>query len=471
MDRLRPEEREAIVGRIELGLSYDELALALDKPTADAARKAAQRALVRLAGEMQRERRRGRPRRVGRRRPRRRGGRLGRGRCQRHAHRPAARGPAAPDCRHRAGAPSSASRTDLPVAGRARDLGTFAAARTDRHGGRSERSTERGTRGSTARSPSSCCRPSGRRRAPRDVVNHRGRPAAGAGAASQRRHDPRRGADRRSRRPVDGVRRRPHAPRSVAQRRTAVFADRGRGDRPILCAAVAAVHGAGLLHRDITARNVMLAGDGRVVLMDFGSGADSATTVAGALAGTPLYLAPELLAGAGRPSVQSDLYSIGVLFYFLLTGGYPVRGVDLDGIRAAHARGERAVVEDRADQGAGTAPPGRGAGARASARAPLRKRRRRWRPRSTRPNSAATVGGERTAAGADGGRPVVAGRQIRATGTGRADRRTGSTARSAADRPVPAAEARTREFRRAWAMAEAEGVDRARPGLPRSSPT
>jgi RNA polymerase sigma factor (sigma-70 family) len=52
--RLKPEDREAVVGRIELGLSYDELALALDKPTADAARKAAQRALVRLAGEMRR---------------------------------------------------------------------------------------------------------------------------------------------------------------------------------------------------------------------------------------------------------------------------------------------------------------------------------------------------------------------------------------------------------------------------------
>jgi RNA polymerase sigma-70 factor (ECF subfamily) len=51
--RLKPEEREAIIGRIELGLSYGELALALDKPTADAARKAAQRALVRLAREMQ----------------------------------------------------------------------------------------------------------------------------------------------------------------------------------------------------------------------------------------------------------------------------------------------------------------------------------------------------------------------------------------------------------------------------------
>ena len=52
--RLRPEEREAVIGRVEMGFSYEELALALAKPTADAARKAAQRALVRLAEEMQR---------------------------------------------------------------------------------------------------------------------------------------------------------------------------------------------------------------------------------------------------------------------------------------------------------------------------------------------------------------------------------------------------------------------------------
>jgi RNA polymerase sigma factor (sigma-70 family) len=56
LSRLKPEEREAVIGRVELGLNYDELALALEKPTADAARKAAQRALVRLAEEMQRER-------------------------------------------------------------------------------------------------------------------------------------------------------------------------------------------------------------------------------------------------------------------------------------------------------------------------------------------------------------------------------------------------------------------------------
>jgi RNA polymerase sigma-70 factor (ECF subfamily) len=52
LQRLRPEEREAIIARVELGYSYDELAEALDKPTAEAARKSAQRALVRLAEEM-----------------------------------------------------------------------------------------------------------------------------------------------------------------------------------------------------------------------------------------------------------------------------------------------------------------------------------------------------------------------------------------------------------------------------------
>jgi RNA polymerase sigma factor (sigma-70 family) len=50
--RLRPEEREAIVGRIELGLTHQELAEVLDKPTANAARMAVERAVKRLAQEM-----------------------------------------------------------------------------------------------------------------------------------------------------------------------------------------------------------------------------------------------------------------------------------------------------------------------------------------------------------------------------------------------------------------------------------
>jgi DNA-directed RNA polymerase specialized sigma24 family protein len=50
--RLKPEEREAIIGRVEMEYSYADLADMLGKPTADAARKAARRALLRLAEEM-----------------------------------------------------------------------------------------------------------------------------------------------------------------------------------------------------------------------------------------------------------------------------------------------------------------------------------------------------------------------------------------------------------------------------------
>ena len=52
LTRLKPEERELIIARVEMDYSYEEIAEAFAKPTADAARKAAQRALVRLAEEM-----------------------------------------------------------------------------------------------------------------------------------------------------------------------------------------------------------------------------------------------------------------------------------------------------------------------------------------------------------------------------------------------------------------------------------
>ena len=55
LDRLTASEREAIIGRIELGLTYPELATAMGKPGPDAARMAVARALVRLAEEMGRD--------------------------------------------------------------------------------------------------------------------------------------------------------------------------------------------------------------------------------------------------------------------------------------------------------------------------------------------------------------------------------------------------------------------------------
>jgi len=111
-----------------------------------------------------------------------------------------------------------------------------------------------------------------------------------------------------------------------------------------LCRAVSAVHAAGLLHRDIKAQNVMQADDGRVVLMDFGTGLDQSSGEA-ATAGTPLYLAPEVLRG-GPATVRSEVYSIGVLLYHLLTGVYPFPGGTIADLRRAHQEGTLVDVRD-----------------------------------------------------------------------------------------------------------------------------
>jgi serine/threonine-protein kinase len=84
-----------------------------------------------------------------------------------------------------------------------------------------------------------------------------------------------------------------------------------------LCEALAAVHNAGLLHRDIKPGNTMRDENGRVLLMDFGL-SQGLLSSAG-LAGTPGYLAPELRAG-NPASVQSDIYAMGVLLRFVVTG-------------------------------------------------------------------------------------------------------------------------------------------------------
>jgi serine/threonine-protein kinase len=109
-----------------------------------------------------------------------------------------------------------------------------------------------------------------------------------------------------------------------------------------LCRAVSAVHEAGLVHRDVKAQNLMQTSEGRLVLMDFGTGRDLQVAPASArdTAGTPLYLAPEIFRGAPA-SVRSDVYGAGVLLFHLLTGGYPVRGGSIAEVQAAHARGRR----------------------------------------------------------------------------------------------------------------------------------
>ena len=115
-----------------------------------------------------------------------------------------------------------------------------------------------------------------------------------------------------------------------------------------LCHALEAVHRAQVVHRDVKCSNLMKAEDGRIVLMDFGLGLDRAVREPGdvaSMAGTPLYVAPEILEG-GEATPQSDIYSAGVVLFHLLTGDYPVRADTLAGVRAAHAA-RRSVPLDR----------------------------------------------------------------------------------------------------------------------------
>ena len=114
-----------------------------------------------------------------------------------------------------------------------------------------------------------------------------------------------------------------------------------------LCQALAAVHGRGLVHRDVKAQNVMREEGGRTVLMDFGAGTELATGLRKPLdmAGTPLYLAPELF--DGQPATRaSDIYSLGVLLYRMVTREYPVEGADRSQIERAHRDGRVKRLRD-----------------------------------------------------------------------------------------------------------------------------
>ncbi len=113
-----------------------------------------------------------------------------------------------------------------------------------------------------------------------------------------------------------------------------------------LCRALAAVHHANLVHRDIKAQNVMRATDGgRIILMDFGAGEFQDVPSTGRRHGTPLYLAPEVLT-SGAATVQSDIYALGVLLYYLVTGRFPVEGNSLTDLVLAHAQGSRRHLRD-----------------------------------------------------------------------------------------------------------------------------
>jgi eukaryotic-like serine/threonine-protein kinase len=111
-----------------------------------------------------------------------------------------------------------------------------------------------------------------------------------------------------------------------------------------LCSALAAVHAQGLVHRDVKAQNVMREDGGRLVLMDFGAGGETAVR-SDRMTGTPVYMAPEVLA-SGQATPVSDLYSLGVLLFRLVTGAYPVSGRSLEEVGREHRVAARRYLRD-----------------------------------------------------------------------------------------------------------------------------
>ncbi len=124
-----------------------------------------------------------------------------------------------------------------------------------------------------------------------------------------------------------------------------------------VCAALQQAHAAGLVHRDVKPGNVLVCQRGGrhdvAKLLDFGlvrshglAGDEEKLTRDGAIAGTPAYMSPELAAGKGDLDARSDLYGLGAVAYFLLTGRPPfVRGSAVQTL-AAHLA-EPVVAPDR----------------------------------------------------------------------------------------------------------------------------
>ncbi len=212
---------------------------------------------------------------------------------------------------------------------------------------------------SAARSGRRSEAPARPRRGARRPPERRGerRTPAGSGTTPQRRDRLRRRLRGRARRRLDGAGGRALARRGVGERGSFPPGEVSAigGD---LCRALSAVHDAGVLHRDVKAQNVMRdARNGRVVLMDFSAGRESAepgdrnARLPGTLAGSPIYLAPEILEGQRASAAQRRLQSR----------------------RSAVSTGERSVsgrrIVDRGDQGRPCLEPSRNAG-RPLSRAP-----------------------------------------------------------------------------------------------------
>jgi len=121
---------------------------------------------------------------------------------------------------------------------------------------------------------------------------------------------------------------------------------------PVMCEALQYAHSQGVLHRDIKPENVLLDAKGRVKIADFGiakildENADGGMllTQSGARLGTAPYMAPEQIEKPGSVDHRADIYSLGVVFYEMLTGELPLGRFAAPSEKAAVSGGMDEVV-------------------------------------------------------------------------------------------------------------------------------
>lgn len=106
-----------------------------------------------------------------------------------------------------------------------------------------------------------------------------------------------------------------------------------------LASGVQYIHEHGLVHRDLKPDNLFYLPDGSIKIADFGISSSLGETEndGGAIAGTVYYTAPELLMG-GAATIQSDIYSMGILFYEIVTGHLPFDGETPEEVAVSHIK-------------------------------------------------------------------------------------------------------------------------------------
>jgi eukaryotic-like serine/threonine-protein kinase len=111
-----------------------------------------------------------------------------------------------------------------------------------------------------------------------------------------------------------------------------------------ICAGMAAAHQASVIHRDLKPNNILINDEGLLKIVDFGVAAaaretDTRLTKTGLVIGTPTYMAPEQVLGKDV-DVRTDIYSLGIMLYEILTGRPPYTGSDSMAVMYQHVQGK-----------------------------------------------------------------------------------------------------------------------------------